>query len=214
MIIEEFQISSATSNFPYIFISVLHWVQFSSVQSLSHVQLFVAPWIAARQASLSITISWSSLKLTSIESVMPSSCLILCHSLFLRPPIPPSIRVFSSESALCIRWPKYWSFSFSIIPFSSLSHRQLPDCKPPPQSILHWFLLLFSIIELKSFYHLPQSVIRHSIMFLCTVCPTWVPSESIWVCICFSSLSRVPSSEAATKGMLHKYLLNELSSTP
>ena len=98
--------------------------------------------------------------------------------------------------------------------FSSLSHRQLPDCKPPPQSILHWFLLLFSIIELKSFYHLPQSVIRHSIMFLCTVYPTWVPSESIWVCICFSPLSRVPSSEAATKGMLHKYLLNELSSTP
>ena len=91
-------------------------VQFSSVQSLSHVQLFATPWIAARQASLSITNSRSSLKLTSIESVMPSSYLILCRPLLLLPPIPSSIRAFSSESALCMRWPKYWSFSFSIIP--------------------------------------------------------------------------------------------------
>ena len=91
-------------------------VQFSSVQSLSHVWLFVTPWIAACQASLSITNSWSSLKLTSIESVMPSSHLILCCPLFLLPPIPPSIRVFSNESTLCMRWPKYWSFSFSISP--------------------------------------------------------------------------------------------------
>ena len=88
----------------------------SSVQSLSHVQLFATPWIAARQASLSITKSRSSLKLTSIESVMPSSHLILCHPLLLLPPIPPSIRVFSKESTLRMRWPKYWSFSFSIIP--------------------------------------------------------------------------------------------------
>ena len=73
-------------------------------------------WIAAHQASLSITNSWSSLKLTSIESVMPSSHLILCHPLLLLPPIPPSIRVFSNESTLGMRWPKYWSFSFSIIP--------------------------------------------------------------------------------------------------
>ena len=89
--------------------------QFSSVQSLSCVWLFVTPWIAARQASLSITISQSSLKLTSIESVMPSSHLILCHPLLLLPPIPPRIRVFSNESTLHMRWPKYWSFSFSII---------------------------------------------------------------------------------------------------
>ena len=89
---------------------------FSSVQSLSPVQLFVTPWIAARQASLSITNSWSSLRLTSIESVMPSSHLILCHALLLLPPIPPSIRVFSNESTLRMRWPKYWSFSFSITP--------------------------------------------------------------------------------------------------
>ena len=91
-------------------------VQFSSVQSLSRVRLFVTPWIAARQASLSITISQSSLRLMSIESVMPSSHLILCRPLFLRPPIPPSIRVFSNESTLRMRWPKYWSFSFSISP--------------------------------------------------------------------------------------------------
>ena len=92
-------------------------IQFSSVQSFSRVWLFATPWIAARQASLSITISRSSLKLTSIESVMPSSHLILCRPLFLLPPIPPSLRVFSNESTLCMRWPKYWSFSFSIIPF-------------------------------------------------------------------------------------------------
>ena len=87
-----------------------------SVQSLSHVWLYGTPWIAARQASLSLTNSRSSLRLTSIESVMPSSHLILCRPLLLLPPIPPSIRVFSNESALRMRWPKYWSFSFSIIP--------------------------------------------------------------------------------------------------
>ena len=94
-------------------------VQFSSVQSLrlSRIRLFVTPWIAARQASLSITNSWSPLKLTSIESVMPSSHLILCRPLLLLPLIfPSSIRVFANESAFCIRWPKYWSFSFSISP--------------------------------------------------------------------------------------------------
>ena len=90
---------------------------FSSVQSLSRVRLFATPWIAGHQASLSMTNSWSSLKLMSIESVMPSSQLILCHPLLLLPPIPPSIRVFSYESTLHMRWPKYWSFSFSIIPF-------------------------------------------------------------------------------------------------
>ena len=100
-----------------------HWVTWevendsvSSVQSLSHVRLFETPWIVAHQASLSITNSRSSLRLTSIESVMPSSHLILCRPLLLMPPIPPSIRVFSNESALHMRSPKYWSFSFSIIP--------------------------------------------------------------------------------------------------
>ena len=92
-------------------------IQFShSVQSLSCVQLFATPWISACQASLSITNSWSTLKLISIESVMPSIHLILCRPLFLMPSIPPSIRVFSNESTLLMRWPKYWSFSFSISP--------------------------------------------------------------------------------------------------
>ena len=98
-----------------------HWqsrtglsVQFSSVQSLSHVRLFVTPWTAACQVSLSVTNSQSLLKLMSIESVKPSNHLIFCHPLLLPPSIFPSIRVFSNESVLCIRWPKYWSFSFSI----------------------------------------------------------------------------------------------------
>ena len=87
----------------------------SSVQSLSRVWLFATPWTAARQASLSITNSWHPPKPMSIESVMPSNHLIFCRPLLLLPPIPPSIRVFSNESTLRMRWPKYWSFSFSLI---------------------------------------------------------------------------------------------------
>ena len=89
-------------------------VQFSSVQSLSCVQLFVTPWTTAHQASLSITNSWSSPRSMSIKLVMPAKHLLLCHPLLLLPSIFPSIRVFSNQSALCIRWPKYWSFSFNI----------------------------------------------------------------------------------------------------
>ena len=92
--------------------------QFSSVQSLSHVRLFVTPWIAACQAFLSITDSWSLLKLMPIKLVMPSSHLIICRPLLLLPPIPPSIRVFSNESTHHMRWPKCWSFSFSISPYN------------------------------------------------------------------------------------------------
>ena len=92
-----------------------HTKSISAVQSPSRVRLFATPWITARQASLSITNSWNLLKLMSIELVMPSSHLILCCPLLL-PPIPPSIRVFSNESTLCMKWPKYWSFSFSISP--------------------------------------------------------------------------------------------------
>ena len=88
--------------------------EFSSVQSLSHVPLFVTPWITTCQASLSITNSQSLPKLMSIDSVMPSNHLILCHPLLLLPLLPPSIRVFSNESTLHMRWPKYWSFSFNI----------------------------------------------------------------------------------------------------
>ena len=96
-------------------------IQFSSVQLLSRVRLFATPWIAARQASLSITNSQNSLKLTSIESVMPSSHLILCRPLLLLPPTPPSIRVFANKSTLRMRWPKYWSFSFSISPILGIA---------------------------------------------------------------------------------------------
>ena len=115
--------------------------QIRSDQSLSRVRLFATPWIAARQASLSITNSQSSLRLTSIESVMPSSHLILCRPLLLLPPIPPSIRVFSSESTLCMRWPKYWSFSFSISPSKEI---------PGPISFrMDWLVLInWSIIWL------------------------------------------------------------------
>ena len=94
----------------------MYGYQFNSVQPLSRVQVFAAPWTAACQASLSITNSQSLLKLLSIESVMPSNHLILCHPLLLLPSIFPSIRVFSNKSVLCIRWPKYWSFSLSISP--------------------------------------------------------------------------------------------------
>ena len=94
---------------------------FNSVQLLSRVRLFATPWTAARQASLSITISQSLLKLMSIESVMPSNHLILCHPLLLLLSIFPNIRVFSNESILCIRWPKYWSSSFSVSPSSDYS---------------------------------------------------------------------------------------------
>ena len=100
--------------------SISNSTDISSVQLLSRVQLFATPWIAAHQASLSVTISRISLKLTSIESVTPSSHLILCRPLLLLPPIPPSIRVFSNESTLRMRWPKYWSVSFCII--SSKEH--------------------------------------------------------------------------------------------
>ena len=94
---------------------------FAVVQSLSRVWLFATPWSAARQAPLPSTISWSLFKFISIESVMPSNHLILCHPLLLLPSVFSSIRVFSSESALCIRWPSYWSFSFSISPSSEYS---------------------------------------------------------------------------------------------
>ena len=113
-------------------LSIEKWIsQFSSIQSLSRVRLFATPWIAARQASLSITNPWSSLRLTSIESVMPSSHLILCRPLLLLPPIPPKIKVFSNESTLRMRWPKYWSFSFSIIPSN--------DFGAPENKVWHCF---------------------------------------------------------------------------
>ena len=133
---------------------------FSSVQLLSRVWLFATPWIAERQASLFITNSQSSLKLMSIESVMPSSHLILYHPLLLLPPIPPSIRVFSNESTLCMRWPKYWSFSFSIIP--SNEHPGLISFR------MDWLDLLAVQGTLKSLlqHHSSKaSILRHSGFF-------------------------------------------------
>ena len=103
---------------------LLWWLlqaQFSSVHSLSHVQLFATPWTAAHQSSLSITNSWSCLKLISIKSVMPSNHLILCHPLLFLTSIFPSIRVYLNELVLPIRWPKYWSFGFSISPSNEYS---------------------------------------------------------------------------------------------
>ena len=133
---------------------------FSSVQSLSHVWLFVTLWIAARQASLSITNSLSLPKLMSIESVMPSNYLILCHPLLLLHPIPPSIRVFSNESTLCMRWPKYWSFSFSISP--SNERPRLISFR------MDWLFLLEVQGTLKSLlqHHSSKaSIIQHSAFF-------------------------------------------------
>ena len=133
--------------------------RFSSVQLLSHVQLFVTPWIAACQASLSIN-SRSSLRLTSIESVISSSHLILWHPLLLLPPIPPSIRVFSNQSTLRMRWPKYWSFSFSIIP--SKEHPGLISFR------MDWLDLLAVQGTLKSLlqhYSLKASILWHSAFF-------------------------------------------------
>ena len=135
-------------------------VQFSSVQLLSRVQLFATPWIAARQASLSITNTQSSLKLTSIKSVMPSSHLILGRPLLLLLPIPPSIRVFSNESTLRMRWPKYWSFSLSIIPFKE--HPGLISFR------MDWLDLLAVQGTLKSLFQhhsSKASILRHSAFF-------------------------------------------------
>ena len=101
--------------------STINRRMFSSIQPLSHIWHFMTPWTVARQASLSITSSQSLLKHMSIELVMPSNYLILCHLLLLLPSIFPSISVFSKESLLCITWPKYWSFSFSISPFNEYS---------------------------------------------------------------------------------------------
>ena len=108
--------SIRTSVFSHALVKINNSDQIRLDQSLSCVRLFVTPWIIARQASLSTTNCPSSPRLTSIKSVMPSSHLILCHPVLLLPPIPPSIRVFSNESTLRMRWPKYWSLSFNIIP--------------------------------------------------------------------------------------------------
>ena len=132
-------------------------VQFSSVQSLSRVWLFAIPWIAAHQASLSISYSQSLLKLMSIESVMPSNHLILCQSLLPFPSVFPSIKVFSNELALCIRWPKYWNFSFNISPSNKYSG--LISLR------IDWFYLL-AVQGLLQYHNLNASILQHSAFFM------------------------------------------------
>ena len=134
--------------------------QITSDQSLSLVRLFVILWIAARQASLSLTNSRSSLRLTSIESVMPSSYLILCHPLLLLPPIPPSIRVFSNESTLRMKWPKYWSFSFSIFP--SKEHPGLISFR---MDWLDLFAVQGTLKSLLQHHSSKASILQHSAFF-------------------------------------------------
>ena len=151
---------------------------FSSVQSLSCVQLFATPWIAACQASLSITNSQSLPKPMSIDSVMPSNHLILCHPLLLLPPIPPSIRVFSNESTLLhMTWPKCWSFSFSIIP--SNEHPGLISFR------IDWFDLLAVQGTLKSLlqHHSSKaSVFQHSAFFTVQLSHIWLPEKlQLWL---------------------------------
>ena len=171
----------------------------SSVQSLSRVRLFATPWISARQASLSITNSRSSLRFMSIESMMPSSHLILCRLLLLLPPIPPSITVFSNESTLCVRWPKYWSFSFSIIP-----SKEIPGLI---SFRMDWLNLLAVQGTLKSLlqHHSPKaSVLRRSAFFTvqlshpymttgiqvksCSICPCETTSFHLAECLLHSSM--------------------------
>ena len=134
---------------------------FSSVQSLSHVGLFATSWTAAHQASLSITNSWSLPKLLSIESVMPSSHLILCHPLLLIPPIPPRIRVFSNQLALHIRWPKYWSFSLSISP--SNEHSGLISFR---MDLLDLLAVQGTLKSLLQHYSSKAAILQHSTFFI------------------------------------------------
>ena len=141
--------------------SLTRFLKDCSIQSLSHVQLFATPWTAAHQASLSITNSWSLLKLKSFESVMLSNHLNLCHLLLLQPSIFPSLSVFSNESVLHIRWPKYWSFSFNIS--SSNEYSGLISFR------IDWLDLLAVQGTLKSLFQhhsSKASILQHSVFFI------------------------------------------------
>ena len=146
---------------------------FSSVQSLSHVRLFATP-TAAHQASLSVTNSWSLPKPMSIKSVMPSNHLILCHPLLLRPSIFPSISVFSNESARCIRWPKYWSFSFNISP--SNEHSGLISFR------MDWLDLLAdqgTLMSLLQHHSSKASILQHSAFFIVQLSHSYMTTGKI-----------------------------------
>ena len=137
------------------------FIHFSSVQSLSCVRLLVTPWTIARQASLSITNSWSPPKPMSIESVMPSNHFILCHPVLLLPSIFPSTRVFSNETALCIRWPKYWSFSFNISP--SNEHPGLISFR---MDFLDLLAVQGTLKSLLQHHSSKASILRRSVFFI------------------------------------------------
>ena len=175
-----------------------HWLfsQFSSwlprlivvVQSLSHLWVFATPWTAAHQASLSFTISHSLLKLMSIESAMPPNHLILCYSLLLLPSVFPSIRVFSSESALCIKWPKYWSISFGISPSNEYSG--LISFR------IDWFDLLAVQVTLKSLlqHHSSKaSILRCSTSFTVQLLHPYVTREKTIALTIWTFVSKVMS---------------------
>ena len=145
---------------------------FSSGQSLSHVQLFLTPWTTACQASLSITNSQSLLKLMSIKSVMPSNNFILCNPLLLLPSIFPIIRVFSNESALCIRWPNYWSFSFSISPsneYSGLSYFRI--------NLLDLLAVQGTLKSLLQHCSSKASILQHSAFFMVQLSHPYMTTE-------------------------------------
>ena len=180
----------------HFFVSMPRWILISSVQSVNRVWLFATPWIAALQASLSITNSWSLLKLMSIELVMPFSHLILCCPLLLLPPIPPSIRVFSTESTLCMRWPKYWSFSFSISP--SNEHSGLISFR------MDWLNLLAVQGTLKSL--LQHHTSKASCPTLCNPMDCIPPGSSVHGVGCSSLL------QGSNPGVLHcRQILYHLS---
>ena len=147
----------------------IHFIPIRSDQSLSRVRLFATPWITALQASLSITNSRSSLRLMSIESVMPSSHLILCHPLLLLPPIPPSIRVFSNESTLRMRWPKYWSFSFNISP-----SKEIPGLISFRMDWLDLLAVQGTLKSLLQHHSSKESVLLRSVFFIVSHVHTWL----------------------------------------
>ena len=183
----------------YVVLNCFTSVQFSSVQSLSHVWLFATPWIAACQASLSITNSWSLLKLMSIELVMPFNHLILCRPLVLPPSIFPSIRVFSNESALHIRWPKDWSFSFSISPSDEYSGlisfrmnwldllavqetlKSLLQHHSSKASILFFFVFFCFFVFFKFYFifklYIKASILGHSAFFIAQLSHPYMTTE-------------------------------------
>ena len=162
------------------------WLHFNSIQSLSRILLFATPWTTACQTSLSITNCWSLPKPMSIESVMPSNHLIFCHPLLLLSPIPPSIRVFSNESALCIRWPKYWSFSLNISP--SNEHPGLISFR------MDWLDLLADQETLKSFlqHHSSKaSILQCSAVFIVQLSHPYMTTRKIhsldWTDLCWQN---------------------------